>query len=206
MSLLYPIYTIQPVVNPVVQPAVSCKRTSNRLSSRFDNRLNVRIHDTAVVKRVWQPCWTNIHCSFNRLSNCAEQPIWQLCSFNTVVKPVVQRGLTTMLNEQPLTVQPAVKPGCTTGLTTGCIHDTAVCQTGWQTGLTTGCMVYTNIYPVVKPVWQQIASCKRGFRKPRHKLSNLFHLLHTLASTAAAATLNMYPCNKVSIGVPILAT
>jgi len=41
-------------------------------------------------------------------------------------------GLTTVLNEQ-LFVQPVAKPGCTTGLTTGCI-------------------VYTNIYPVVKPV------------------------------------------------------
>ena len=52
-------------------------------------------------------------------------------------------GLTTVLKEQPLFVQPAVKPGCTTGLTTGCI-------------------VYTNIQPVVKPVWQQVVSCKRG--------------------------------------------
>ena len=38
-----------------------------------------------------------------------------------VVRPVVQPGLTTMLNEQPLFVQPVFKPGCTTSLTTGCI-------------------------------------------------------------------------------------
>jgi len=44
-------------------------------------------------------------------------------------------GFTTVLNEQ-LFVQPVVKPGCTTGLTRG---------------LTTGCIVYTNIYPVIKP-------------------------------------------------------
>jgi len=50
--------------------------------------------------------------------------------------------------------------GCTTGLTTGCIHDTAVLSNRLSTrfdkplttGLTTGCIVYTNIYPVVKPV------------------------------------------------------
>jgi len=38
------------------------------------------------------------------------------------------------------------------------LHDTTCCQTrchtGCQTGLTTGCIVYTNIYPVVKRVWQ----------------------------------------------------
>jgi len=37
------------------------------------------------------------------------------------------------------------------------LHDTTCCQTGCQTGcqtsLTTGCIVYTNIQPVVKPVW-----------------------------------------------------
>jgi len=63
--------------------------------------------------------------------------------------------LTTVLNEQPLVLQPVVKPGCTTGLTTGCIHDTAVCQTGW--------MFVDTIQPVVKPVWQQVVSCKPGF-------------------------------------------
>ena len=66
---------------------------------------------------------------------------------------------------QPLFVQPVVKVSRTTGLTTGCrpIHDTAGCQTGCQTGLTTGCIVYTNIYPVVKPDcknnWSCVVSC-----------------------------------------------
>jgi len=68
-------------------------------------------------------------------------------------------GLTTVLFNQlnkELFVQPVVKPGCITG----CIHDTSVCQTSF----TTGCIiVYTNIYPVVKPVWQPVVSCKRGF-------------------------------------------
>ena len=31
----------------------------------------------AVVQPVWQPCWTNSHCSFNRLSNGVVQPVWQ---------------------------------------------------------------------------------------------------------------------------------
>ena len=39
-----------------------------------------------------------------------------------------------------------------------CIHDTTCCPTG--------CIVYTNIQPVVKAVWQpvgqQVVSCKRG--------------------------------------------
>jgi len=47
--VLYPVYTIQPVVKLVWQPAEPCKQTSNRLSHRlsngFDNRLNVCIHD-----------------------------------------------------------------------------------------------------------------------------------------------------------------
>ena len=34
-----------------------------------------------------------------------------------------------------------------------CIHNTTCCQTHCQTGLTTGCIVYTNIQPVVKPIW-----------------------------------------------------
>ena len=54
--------------------------------------------------------------------------------------------------------------GCQAGLIDNrvnvCIHDT----TGCQTGLTTGCIVYTNIQPVVKPVWQPVVSCKRGFK------------------------------------------
>jgi len=32
-----------------------------------------------------------------------------------------------------------------------------------MTGLTTSCSLHT-IQPVVKPVWQQVVSCKRGFR------------------------------------------
>jgi len=79
-----------------------------------------------------------------------------------VVKPVWQ-PVWTVLNEQPLFVQPVVKPGCTTGLTAGCIHDTAGCETGCQTGLTTGWMFVYTIQPVVKPVWQQVVSCKGGF-------------------------------------------
>ena len=30
--------------------------------------------------------------------------------------------------------------------------------------LTTGCIVYTNIQPAVKPYWEQVVSCKRGFK------------------------------------------
>ena len=48
-----------------------------------------------VVKPVSQPCWTNSHCSFNRLSNCNRvvQPFWQpvVYMMQPFVKPVVKR-------------------------------------------------------------------------------------------------------------------
>ena len=46
------------------------------------------------------------------------------------------------------------------------LHDTTCCQTGCQTDLTTGCIVYTNIQPIVKPVWQPVVSCQLGFTDP----------------------------------------
>jgi len=91
---------------------------------------------------------------YNRLYNQFDNRLYRVNKHPTGGKTGCQTGLTTVLNEQPLFVQSVVTPGCTTGLTTGCIHDTAVCQTG--------CTVYTNIYPVVKPVWQQVVSCKQG--------------------------------------------
>jgi len=42
------------------------------------------------------------------------------------------------------------------------VHDTTCCQTG----LTSGCIVYTNIQPVVKPVWQPAVSCIQPVVKP----------------------------------------
>jgi len=96
----------------------------------------------------------------------------------------LSNGFDNRVERTALFVQPVVTLGCTIGLTTGCIHDTAVLSnrllngfdnrlnvwiddtTGCQTTLTTGCIVYTNIYPVVKTVWQpvlqQVVSCKRG--------------------------------------------
>jgi len=44
------------------------------------------------------------------------------------------------------------------------LHDTIGCQSGCQTGLTTGWMFVYTMQPVVKPVCQQVVSCKRGFR------------------------------------------
>ena len=79
------------------------------------------------------------------------QPVVKPCLTNRFDK----HSLTTVLNEQlneQLFVQLVVKLGCTTGL---------------ATGLTTGCIVYTNIYPVVKPLWQQVVSCKWGLKNRR---------------------------------------
>jgi len=127
-------------------------RLLNRLYNQFDNRLyRVNKHPTCCETG----CQTGLTTG------------WMfVITIQPVVKPVVT-GLTTVLNEQPLFVQPVVKPGCTTGLTTGCIHDTAICQTGCQMGLTTGWIFVYTIQPVVKPVWQQIVSCKQGFRVPK---------------------------------------
>jgi len=123
---------------------------------------NVCIHDTTIVKPVWQTAVSCIQpvvkpvvqpglttsCLFNTvvkpcLSNRLYNPVWQLvertvCSFNTVVKPVVK----------PVW-QPAVSCIRTFNrLSNGfdnrldvCLHDTAGCQTSCTTGLTTGCIV-----------------------------------------------------------------
>ena len=128
-----------------------------------------------VVKLVWQP----VECSYtryswlsNRFDNRFHNRVERTdCSFNTVVKPVVQPGLTTVLNEQPLFIKPVVKLGCTTGLTTGCIHDTAVCETGWQTGFTASWMFVYRIQPVVKPVWQLVVSCIQTFTRLSNRLA-----------------------------------
>jgi len=148
-------------------------------TTRFDNLLNEQWLfvqpavkpgcTTSLTNTVWQPCWTNIGCSFN-----------------TVVKPVVQPGLTTSLttalNEQPLFVQQVVKAGCTTGLTTCCIHDTAVCQTGCQTGLTTGWMfVYTTqpfVNPVRQRVWQPVVSCIQTFTRLSNRFDNRLYYVN----------------------------
>jgi len=56
-------------------------------------RLIPRLHDTTgLYNPVWQPCWTNSRCSFNRLSNRVVQPVWQLalCMIQPVVKRVWQ--------------------------------------------------------------------------------------------------------------------
>jgi len=79
---LYPVYTIQPY-------------------NRFDNRLY------GVNKHPCQPCWTNSHCSFNRLSNPAWQPCWtNSCSFNRLSNQVVQ----PVWQPAVYTIQPVVNP------------------------------------------------------------------------------------------------
>jgi len=145
-----------------------------------------RLHDyNRFVNRLYSCKQTSNRCQTGLTTG------WMFVyTIQPVVKPGCTTGLTTVLNEQPLFLQPVlkpgctsgltntvwqscwtntlfvqsvVKPGCTPGLTTGCIHDTAVCQTGCQTGLTTSWMFVYTIQPVVKTVWQQVVSCKRGF-------------------------------------------
>jgi len=72
-------------------------RLSNRFNNRFDNRLNVCIHDTtgcqtrlSMVVSYIQPV-VKPGCT-TWFDNRVERTV---CSFNTVVKPVVQLRLTT---------------------------------------------------------------------------------------------------------------
>jgi len=67
-----------------------CKTPFTRYS-RLSNRLRlyrVNKHPTGC-----QPCWTNSHCSFNRLPNRLVQRVWQpaVHTIQPVVKPVVKR-------------------------------------------------------------------------------------------------------------------
>ena len=85
-----------------------------------------------VVQTVWQPCWTNSHCSFHRLSNWVVQSVWQpaVYTIQPVVKPVqLVECLYTRYNRlsdwQPVVscIQTfnQLSNSLTTGLTTGCI-------------------------------------------------------------------------------------
>jgi len=95
--------------------------------------------------------------SFNRLSNRVVQPVWQpaVYTIQPFVKPVVKRVW------QPVEC-----------LYTRYNRLLNQFDNRFDKGLITSCIVYTNIYPVVKPtgltkpvrqpVWQKIISCKRG--------------------------------------------
>jgi len=97
--------------------------------------------DIWLCRPYWQPCWTNNHCSFNRLSN-------------RVVQPVVKPGCTTGLTTGCIHDTAGRQTGCQTGLTTGwmflytiqpvvsCIQTFTRLSNRFEiTGLTTGCIV-----------------------------------------------------------------
>jgi len=111
----------------------------NQEPGKTQQTLKPRLHDTTgcQTEPVWQQCWTNSHCSFNRLSNRVIQPVWQPVWQPAVytiqpVKPVVKRVWQRFDNRLYV-----------------CIHETTGCETGLTTGLTTdlttGCIMYTNI-------------------------------------------------------------
>jgi len=63
VAVLYPVYTIQPVVKPVVQPvrqpAVSCKQTTGCQTGRFDNRFDnslYRVNGTLLFTNISAIC------------------------------------------------------------------------------------------------------------------------------------------------------
>ena len=89
---LYPVYTIQPVVNPVVQPvwqsAVSCKQTSNRLSRGCQTGLTTGLkivlnEQPLFVQPVVKPGWTTglttgcIHDTAGCQTGCLVKRVWQ---------------------------------------------------------------------------------------------------------------------------------
>ena len=119
-------------------PFTRYNRLSNRLYNRFDNWLyRVNRHPTG--------CQMDV--CLHDTADLTTVLTWtnSHCSFNRVVKP----GCTTIWQPAVYIIQP-------------------VCQTGCQTGLTTGWMFVYTIQPVVilvwQPDWQQVVSCKRGFR------------------------------------------
>ena len=105
---LYPVYTIQPVVNPVVN-----KHPTGCQSGLTTCWMFVYTIQPVVKPVVQRGLTTVLNEQTFRSTGC------QTGLYNRFDK----QGLTTMLNEQPLFVQLVVQPG----LTTGCIHDTAGC-------------------------------------------------------------------------------
>jgi len=144
-------------------PFTRYNRLSNPLYNRFDNHVEqtatvrstvmneqplfvqpvVKPSLTAVFKEqlfvqpVVKRCQTGL---YNRFDNHVERTA-------TVRATGCQSWFCNRLDNRLYTQYSRLSNGFDNRLNV-CIHDT----TGCQTGLTTGCIVYTNIYPVVKPV------------------------------------------------------
>jgi len=92
------------------------------------------------------------------------KPVWQ---------PVWQTAVSCI---QPV-FKPVVHPGLTTGWTNSCSFNTVV-KPGCTTGLTTGSIVYTDIQPVVKrvwqPVWQPVGCLFTRYSRLSNRLYNCF--------------------------------
>jgi len=150
---------MQPVVNTVVKPVwqpSKCLYTRyNRLSNRFDNRLyRVYKHSAGCQTRLTSGCIVyTAGCQtglYNRFDNRVQQTV---CSFNTVVKPCLSNRLYNpvwqLVERTVLFVQHVL--------------------------LTTGCIVYTNIQPVVKPVWQPVGCLFTQYSRLSDQLYNRFN-------------------------------
>jgi len=114
------VLTEQLFVQLVVKPRLSNQFDKHSLTTVFSEQTvcSTRLSNQ-LYNPVWQPCWTNSHCSFNR----GVQPVWQPAVYK--IQPFCQTVCSTQFDNR-LNV---------------CIHDT----TGCQTGFTTGCIVCTNI-------------------------------------------------------------
>jgi len=128
-------------------------------------------HVSAAYRRLWCGVVSHSHTLRRRTSKLLSKRVWWMyMSFDCKQKVASARHY--YLSNPVYTIQPVVKPvvqpvwfdkhGLTTGWTNSCSFNTVV-KPGCTTGLTNGCIVYTNIYLVAKPDWQQVVSCKRAF-------------------------------------------
>jgi len=122
LLVLYPVYTIQPVVKPVIKPGFlytiqpvvnpGCATGLTTVLNEQPLFIN-RVEQTTTVH---QPCGTNSHCSFNRLSNRVVHRFDnRLYTRYSQLSNRLLNGFDNRLNV--------------------CIHDTTGCQTVLTTGL-----------------------------------------------------------------------
>jgi len=150
----------RPIVAKTQTWIQSCKR--RRKDQQAETFLCLPFRWEVIFGDLSKPTQSSCLLCGNPHTNKQLDPFWRLATKHH------RRTQTDRHTTRSVSLKPRLHD--TTGLTTGCIHNTAVCQTGLTTrlttGLTTGCIVHTNIYPVVKlvwqPVWQQVVSCKRG--------------------------------------------
>ena len=143
----------QLLLKPRLHDTTCCQtRCQTGCTTRFDNRLNERLF-------VQHGCQTRLTTG---LTTCCIvytniQPVVKQCLSNRLYNPVWQPVERTAVRSTRLSNRYLSRY-------TNNIESVNGCQTCFTTNLTTGWMFVYTIQPVVKPVWQQVVSCKRGLR------------------------------------------